>query len=552
MKKSIFIILIISGLVLPMFVWAQGRLSGPLVPCGRAGQNPCTLCDIFVMIQHVIDFITAGLFVLAGIFIAIGGVRMLTSAGIPEHVDAGKRMITSAIIGIVIALLSWAILNMLFLGLFGEQRGYFQWPWYEIHCVGGGLTEPPETVTPGEYCVCEQVRYSIPPDTIGKDVRVVKLADANTCKSNCISANSSSYCPQYGNGVPNSSATPKLYCADDNSIGYMQACRISFGDVVGTNGCQLSSTCYGTNSDCEGAARVAYLNRCNLDNYPLCDARYSVARYPTFCPTGYQKNVCSNATDRYALWKWKGELANTPSDHSIGNYTAYECSQDAYGNSGDYCRLNCGAGEYTAYGQCGKTGPDADRCSKMNPPLNQKATCTFNSAFTCQQGVNDQWTWACDELKTVINCMAGKSFSPKEISSIADNSPSVGNYSDPGCFRVAKTQCSSNEDSCAGTCCGHGTCTLHYGGKRDQADNKGPSSCQNGSSNTCRQCSWAVDFAGGVSLSAIRTAAQECVDSTSWDSNAKVIFAQDEGNHVHLQLDGVARYYTSGAFRGCW
>jgi len=123
-----------------MFVSAQGRLSGPIVPCGREGQNPCTLCDIFVMIQTIIDFVTAGLFVLAGIFVAVGGVRILASAGSPEHVEAGKKMITYAITGIVIALLSWVILNMLFLGLFGEQRGYFQWPWNKIQCVGGGTT----------------------------------------------------------------------------------------------------------------------------------------------------------------------------------------------------------------------------------------------------------------------------------------------------------------------------------------------------------------------------------------------------------------------------
>jgi amino acid transporter len=140
MPKTIFISLIILGLIVPLFALG-GNLSGPIVPCGtKANPNSCTLCDIFVMIQMIIDFVTAGLFVLAGIFVAVGGVRILASAGSPEHVDAGKRMITSAITGIVIALLSWVILNMLFLGLFGEQKG-FQGPWNKIQCVGGGVIE---------------------------------------------------------------------------------------------------------------------------------------------------------------------------------------------------------------------------------------------------------------------------------------------------------------------------------------------------------------------------------------------------------------------------
>src|SRR4030043_431574 len=134
MKKQIFIILIICGLILPFFASAQ-ILRGPIVPCGRCcneydqsntniclrpcpgvtppeSANRCTLCDIFKLAQNIINFILAAIFVIAPIFVIAGGIMMLTSAGEPDKVSRGKKAITSAIIGLIIALLSWVIINV--------------------------------------------------------------------------------------------------------------------------------------------------------------------------------------------------------------------------------------------------------------------------------------------------------------------------------------------------------------------------------------------------------------------------------------------------------
>jgi len=131
---------------LPLFVWAQGILSGPIVPCGtELNPSPCTFCDIFVIIQKLIEFITAGIIVLAVIFVAVGGINILTSAGSPDKVDLGKRMIKYTVIGIVIALLSWVIINEILIAVSGSVAGervgkIFDWPWNQIQCVGGGTT----------------------------------------------------------------------------------------------------------------------------------------------------------------------------------------------------------------------------------------------------------------------------------------------------------------------------------------------------------------------------------------------------------------------------
>lgn len=109
----------------------QAFLSGPIVPCGEEG-NPCTLCHIFELARNVIQFLLEFVLVIAPVFILIGGIMILASAGTPDRVALGKRIITSAVIGVVIALGAWAILGTLFNALIGGPG--FPWAWNEFHC----------------------------------------------------------------------------------------------------------------------------------------------------------------------------------------------------------------------------------------------------------------------------------------------------------------------------------------------------------------------------------------------------------------------------------
>jgi ABC-type antimicrobial peptide transport system permease subunit len=126
MLKYLFLILIGIGLILPWQAWAF--LSGPIVPC----TDNCTLCDFFVMARNIIKFLSELILVLAPVFVVIGGVIILSSAGVPDRVGLGKRIITSAIIGVLIALLAWTVLGTVFNALIGGQG--FPWAWNEFHC----------------------------------------------------------------------------------------------------------------------------------------------------------------------------------------------------------------------------------------------------------------------------------------------------------------------------------------------------------------------------------------------------------------------------------
>ena len=128
--RFLLIFIIIIALFLPLSVSA-GFLSGPIVPCGEEG-NPCELCDFFVMAKRIIQFLFEFILVIAPVFVLVGGVIILSSAGKPEQAGMGRKIITSAIVGVIIALLAWTILGMVFNALVGGEG--FPWPWNEFRC----------------------------------------------------------------------------------------------------------------------------------------------------------------------------------------------------------------------------------------------------------------------------------------------------------------------------------------------------------------------------------------------------------------------------------
>jgi len=158
MKKNIFLVLIILGLVLPIVSFAAApnfNFNDPLVICGRAGKSDCTLCDIFKMAQRIIDWITAIILLASPILIGVGGGMILMAGANPKLLDSGKAIIKNVIIGIIIAFLAWVVIDMVFNQL--ADQGRFPWPWNKIECEGGGINETPTTPTTppadtGQWC----------------------------------------------------------------------------------------------------------------------------------------------------------------------------------------------------------------------------------------------------------------------------------------------------------------------------------------------------------------------------------------------------------------
>lgn len=117
----------------PLFSMAQG-----LVPCGYA-DNPCDTGDVADFVNGMISFLISILGILAVIVLVYVGFRMVTSMGNVSEWEKSKEMFANVVIGIVLILAAWLIIDTLLRGLTGN--GLDVWG-----TLGG--TEPTSAVVP--------------------------------------------------------------------------------------------------------------------------------------------------------------------------------------------------------------------------------------------------------------------------------------------------------------------------------------------------------------------------------------------------------------------
>lgn len=149
---GILTLFVIWNLSFGIFNVAQAQEG--LVPCGTnryppgstittngnsvdvSGQiaNPCGFCDLLTLIEKIIDFALKISFSLVIIFILYGGFVIMTAGGSSERAASGRKIIQAAIIGILIALAAWLIINTILTVLTGQK--FEPWKFYEsINCL---------------------------------------------------------------------------------------------------------------------------------------------------------------------------------------------------------------------------------------------------------------------------------------------------------------------------------------------------------------------------------------------------------------------------------
>lgn len=113
-------------------------------PTGEEGPtNPCGLCDALVVGRNIIEDMFKVAFILATIFIAYGGFRLMTAGGNEKNVTTAKGIIQSAVIGLLIALVAWLLINTIITSL---ANGNASTPWNNIECGTGSVSGPRETI----------------------------------------------------------------------------------------------------------------------------------------------------------------------------------------------------------------------------------------------------------------------------------------------------------------------------------------------------------------------------------------------------------------------
>lgn len=118
----------VSFALLPLITTAA------LVPCGTSTTHPCTWCDLMQLITNVINFLIYIVIPLAAVMIVVGGIMIMTAGGSTTRLAKGKEIVTAAVVGLLIALLSWLIIDTIIkiiaVGWDSLQIG----PWNKLSC----------------------------------------------------------------------------------------------------------------------------------------------------------------------------------------------------------------------------------------------------------------------------------------------------------------------------------------------------------------------------------------------------------------------------------
>ena len=126
---------LLLGLVLgsALFIMPAATQAGGLVPCGGPlPEKPCQSCDVVQLENNIVGWLVIILGILAAIVIVYAGVKLVTSGGNQHAMEEAKGMISNIIIGYLIVLAAWLVIDyglkaLLDTGTFGV--------WNEVQCV---------------------------------------------------------------------------------------------------------------------------------------------------------------------------------------------------------------------------------------------------------------------------------------------------------------------------------------------------------------------------------------------------------------------------------
>lgn len=170
MKNVLFFCLLLLGTVfLAPQVFAEEEATGIAQLAGCTGVD-CTACNVVDMANGVITWLIGILFIVFALLMAIAGVKLVTSGGNHHALDEAKSSFTNAIIGFLIILSAWLVVDTIMRALVGtdanpgsikvegEVSGWLFWT--DVQCQVQ-VTPIERAVTEAEVVWVDPIEYAI-------------------------------------------------------------------------------------------------------------------------------------------------------------------------------------------------------------------------------------------------------------------------------------------------------------------------------------------------------------------------------------------------------
>jgi hypothetical protein len=122
-------VLILTLLILPLFLIPEISSAAPLVPCNGPD---CGTCELVKLGNNIITWLVSVMAVICALMIVFAGFKMVTSAGNSGEISKAKEMIANTLIGFVILLAAWLIIDTV-MKMFVNQS--VVGPWNQIECI---------------------------------------------------------------------------------------------------------------------------------------------------------------------------------------------------------------------------------------------------------------------------------------------------------------------------------------------------------------------------------------------------------------------------------
>lgn len=98
---------------------AKAQINGPIVKCGGAGQPVCDSTAFWALIHSLINWAIYLSTFAVGLAIIYAGAMYMLSFGSEERLGKGKAAVTAAVVGLVIVLTAYLVVNTIISTLTG-------------------------------------------------------------------------------------------------------------------------------------------------------------------------------------------------------------------------------------------------------------------------------------------------------------------------------------------------------------------------------------------------------------------------------------------------
>lgn len=262
-------LLILTLLILPFFFIPETSFAQlPLVPCNGPD---CGTCQLVQLGNNIITWLVSVMAVVCAIVIVFAGFKMVTSSGNSGEISKAKEMISNTLIGFVILLAAWLIVDTVMKMFVNE--GTLGRPWAEIECISA--TTPTATPTTGTVgagggslgtvapsrgtgALCSTLNPYCSPTTL----QAAGLTQSQANVMSCIAMTESSGNPTVRTTVPGSSA-----------CGLFQVTSSTWRTLPLSSSCSSFSQCTNATCNIEAATALVRSRGYNPWTCPGCNSR---------------------------------------------------------------------------------------------------------------------------------------------------------------------------------------------------------------------------------------------------------------------------------------